>query len=227
MIDIKTIIKNGENENVEFKSSLKFVKTYMMVSYEFNGEIQRVEKWDYPIKALREAILNAVLHRDYQEPSDIQIKVYDDKISIASPGKLYGDMTLKKLQNNNYQSSLRNKLVAEAFYLTGNIEKYGTGFLRIKNELKQYSNIAYEFKEIANAMQIVFYKTIKDNGTINEVYEFIEKNPNSSAVFISEELGISLRTLKRKIKELVMQEKVEYNGSKKMGGYYIKVINNV
>ena len=134
-----TIIDDRQITNTLFEAvdeTMKFIKTYMMVAYEFHGEIQRVEKWDYPLNALREAVLNAVVHRDYAQPSDIQIKIYDDKIVIASPGKLYGDMTIEKLQNRNYQSSLRNKLIAEAFYLTGNIEKYGSGFIRIENELK-------------------------------------------------------------------------------------------
>lgn len=110
-----TIIDDRQITDTLFEAvedTMKFIKTYMMVSYEFNGEIKRVKKWDYPLKALREVVLNAIVHRDYREPSDIQIKIYDDKIVISSPGGLYGDMTLEKIKQKNYQPSLRNKLIA-------------------------------------------------------------------------------------------------------------------
>lgn len=89
----------------------------------------------YPLPALRETLLNAVVHRDYANPSDIQIKIFDDRITFFSPGKLFGGLTIEDLKTDNYQSHTRNKLVAEAFYLTKNIEKYGSGFIRIRREL--------------------------------------------------------------------------------------------
>ena len=202
-MSVNTLINNGESQIVEFKTSFqketvedttKFIKTYMMVSYEFNGDIKRIEKWDYPLKALREVALNAVVHRDYRDPSDIQIKIYDDKIVISSPGKLYDDMILEKIKQKNYQSSLRNKLVAEAFYLTTNTEKYGTGFSRIEKELEQFPNITYEFKSTANAMQFTFFKSEEVNGGVN-VFEYIKKNQPIKSSQISKELNIPQRTI--------------------------------
>ena len=222
-----TIIDDRQITDTLFEAveeTMKFIKTYMMVAYEFHDEIKRVEKWDYPITALREAVLNAVVHRDYQNPSDIQIKIYDDKIVIASPGKLYGDITLEKLKSKNYQSSLRNKLIAEAFYLTGNIEKYGSGFIRIEKELTSYPHVSFEFKEIANAMQITFYK--QNNEGINEgiksLYEFIKNNPSLRVSQMEKALGIPAKTLERWIKQLKEEDKIAYQGSKKTGGYYAK-----
>ena len=222
-----TIIDDRQITDTLFEAveeTMKFIKTYMMVAYEFHGEIKRVEKWDYPINALREAVLNAIVHRDYREPSDIQIKIYDDKIVIASPGKLYGDITLEKLKSKNYQSSLRNKLIAEAFYLTGNIEKYGSGFIRIEEELKNYPHVSYEFKEIANAMQITFFKKEVGgvNGGVNDVYNFIKNNPYSKAPIISKSLNIAKRTVERYIKELKEKDMIEFIGSPKTGGYVAK-----
>ena len=102
------------------------------VAFEFDGSIQRKERFAYPLPALREALLNAVVHRNYTDGSDIQIKIFDDKITIFSPGLLYGGISVTDIQADNYRSSLRNKLVAEGFYLTGSIEKYGSGFIRIR-----------------------------------------------------------------------------------------------
>jgi ATP-dependent DNA helicase RecG len=85
---------------------------------------------------VQEALLNAIVHRSYTDPNDIQIKIFDDKFTIFSPGIFYGGLTVVKIQTDNYRSSLRNKLVVEGFYLINVIEKYGSGFIRIRRELQ-------------------------------------------------------------------------------------------
>ncbi len=110
----------------------------------------------YPIPALREALLNAVIHRNYNDSSDIQIKIFDDHLTIFSPGTLYGGITVADLQADNYRPSLRNKLIAEAFYLTGNSEKYGSGFIRIRKALEDYPEIKFEIAEVAGGVLATF-----------------------------------------------------------------------
>jgi ATP-dependent DNA helicase RecG len=92
--------------------SMKFIISHISVAFEFDGSIQRKERFAYPLPALREALLNAVIHRNYTDGSDIQIKIFDDKISIFSPGVFYGGISVADIQVDNYRSSLRNKLVA-------------------------------------------------------------------------------------------------------------------
>jgi ATP-dependent DNA helicase RecG len=102
--------------------AMKFIVSYVSVAFEFDGSVQRKERFAYPLPALREALLNAVVHRDYTNPSDIQIKIFDDSISFYSPGQFYGGLQVADVQIDNYQSSLRNKLTAEAFYFTNSIK---------------------------------------------------------------------------------------------------------
>lgn len=99
---------------------------------------------------LRELLLNAVVHRDYKSPSDIVIKIFDDRIVLTNPGKLYGKLRIEDLQRNDYVSSIRNRLLAEAFFLTGDIERYGTGFVRIREVLSSYPEIEFRIKEIGD-----------------------------------------------------------------------------
>lgn len=106
--------------------------------------------------ALREALVNAIVHRDYTDGSDIQIKIFDNSITIFSPGSLYGGLTLDDLQSDHYPSRLRNKLIAEAFYLTSNIEKYGSGFIRIRKELNDYPEVQFEMSQSGNGMLLTF-----------------------------------------------------------------------
>lgn len=62
-------------------------------------------------------------YSDFTSPSDVQIKIFDQEITIYNPGRLYGNIDIDELKENKYTSELRNKLIAEAFYLTKDIEK--------------------------------------------------------------------------------------------------------
>lgn len=106
------------------EETMMYILAHIKVAFEFTGEIQRKEVFEYPLNALREIVLNAIVHRDYTSPIDTQIKIFDNKITFFNPGKLYGDITVEKLATDTYQAQTRNKLIAEAFYLTGEIEKY-------------------------------------------------------------------------------------------------------
>ncbi|MCK5783085.1 MAG: putative DNA binding domain-containing protein, partial [Desulfobacterales bacterium] len=126
---------------------MTFIKKHINLSYSFDGGRERIERWQYPLEALRELLLNCVVHRDYKNLSDIIIKIFDDRIVFTNPGRLYGKLNLQDIQGDDYVSSLRNRLLAEAFYLTGDIERYGTGFVRIRAYLNDYPEIVFTVAE--------------------------------------------------------------------------------
>jgi len=99
---------------------MTFIKKHINLSYHFDGSIQRKERWQYPLEALRELLLNCMVHRDYKDFSDIIIKVFDNRIVFTNPGCLYGNLRIEDIQRDDYASSIRNKLLAEAFYLSYN-----------------------------------------------------------------------------------------------------------
>ncbi len=88
------------------------------------GRLEREDVWDYPLDAIREAIINVLIHRDYLDNADIQIRVYDDKIRFWSPGLLPEGITIDMLRTD-HESRPRNKLLAMVFYLAGPIERWG------------------------------------------------------------------------------------------------------
>jgi ATP-dependent DNA helicase RecG len=104
------------------------------------GRIDHVPVWDYPIEAVRETVTNAVCHRDYGSPHDIQIKILDNDLVISSPGELPFDMSLETLMDPNHSSNPRNKLIAKVFFDMGIIEHYGMGITKIKEECEKNSN---------------------------------------------------------------------------------------
>ncbi|OQY05657.1 MAG: hypothetical protein B6I25_05375 [Planctomycetales bacterium 4572_13] len=129
------------------EQAMVFIKKHINLSYDFDGSLQRKERWQYPIEALRELLLNTVVHRDYKNLSDIIVKIFDDRIVFTNPGTLYGRLKVEDLQRDDYTSSIRNKLIAEAFYLTGDIEKYGTGFVRIREYMRDYPEVGLDIQE--------------------------------------------------------------------------------
>lgn len=134
---------------------MKYIMSHLKVSYKISSETvlqstRRTEIFEYPLEALRELVLNCIIHRQYDSVGDIQIKIFDNRITIFNPGKLHGDLTVEDLKTDDYQSSARNKLIVEAFFLTGDIEKYGTGFHRVRSAISNYPNMKFDYREIQN-----------------------------------------------------------------------------
>ena len=102
---------------------------YLKAGIGYDG-IQRVESYPMPEPALREALLNAVVHRDYAVPAPIQIRVYDDRLRIYNPGSLPEGWTLEKLFGS-HPSQPYNPDIAHAFFWAGEIETWGRGIDRV------------------------------------------------------------------------------------------------
>ncbi len=102
---------------------------YMKAAIDYQG-IQRIERFPVPYEALREAVLNALVHRDYAVPAPIQIRVYEDKMRIWNPAILPEGWNLEKLLGL-HASHPYNPDVANAFFRSGEIESWGRGIERI------------------------------------------------------------------------------------------------
>lgn len=217
--------------------AMKQIVSHISVAFEFDGGLQRKERFAYPLPALRETLLNAVVHRDYANPSDIQIKIFDDRITFFSPGKLYGGLTVEDLKTDHYQSHLRNKLIAEAFYLTKNIEKYGSGFIRIRKELESYPEVDFHVEEIGDGFLATFRVIAKISEGVNEgvtegvsegvkgLLACIRENPGLRIPELSEKLHVPAKSIERWIKNLRDEDRIVFRGAPKTGGYFVKESN--
>lgn len=143
----------------EVDEIIAFIKKHLMVEFIITGKPQREERFDYPLDAIREIVVNMVVHRDYRDSSGSIIKIFDDRIEFYNPGKLYGDITIADLLSNSYNSKVRNKLIARAFKETRIIEKYGSGIKRVFDICNDYGVIAPKFEEISNGFQVTLFKT--------------------------------------------------------------------
>lgn len=150
------IVEGNLFEQVE--NAIELLRTkYLVSEIKFEG-IYRKEELEYPEQALREAIINAVIHRDYIG-AHTQIKVYPDKLIIWNEGTLPKDIKLEDLKKN-HPSRPKNTLLADVFYKAGLIEAWGRGTLMITNECKKAGLPEPEFKEEFGGISVYFYKDI-------------------------------------------------------------------
>ena len=131
-------------EQVEHALELLHTK-YLKAYISYHG-LQRRETFLYPYAALREALLNAVVHKDYSSGVPIQISVYDDKLVLWNSGDLPERWTLEKLLGK-HPSKPFNPLIANAFFRAGYIESWGRGIEKINRECREHGidPPAYDF----------------------------------------------------------------------------------
>lgn len=135
------------------------IKNFINVRYEIK-KLEREEIWEYPLPAIREALINSLIHRDYFKSNvQTQIKIFDDHIWFYNVGGLPEGITLKDLKRP-HSSVPRNPLIVHIFYLAGFIEAVGSGIGRIIDSLKSQELPEPEFKEEMGGFSVRFYKDI-------------------------------------------------------------------
>jgi len=196
---------------------------YLISKIKFEG-IHRREILEYPYEALREAIINALIHRNYLGASSIQIRVYSDRLVIMNEGKLPPEVPVEKLKTEHL-SKPRNTLLADVFYKAGFIESWGRGTIKIMEKCQEQGLPEPDFEEDHGVMKVVFYKdkftedNLKKLG-INErqikaVMYVKEKNSINLSSFKTIVSEVSEKTLYRDLQELVSKGILKELGEKK------------
>ena len=150
------------------------------------------------------------------------------KTAIAFSNSQGGNLIIDKEKLGLGYSELRNPNLGYLFKKLELIEQWGSGYEKIQKELKLYPEIKLEIDDDSTFTQVKFIKkdySIKNggvNGGVNRVYEFIKNNPNLRLPQISQNLNIPKKTLEKQIKKLKDENKIEFRGSPKTGGYVIK-----
>lgn len=223
-----SLIENGEG----------FIKrnTKMMWRKTANS---REELPEYVERSYHEALVNAIAHRDYLvNGSEVHIDIYDDRMEIYSPGGMPDGSVIQDRDPTTVPSTRRNPVIADVFNRLGYMERKGSGFAKILDnyafqinyteEKKPYfRSDRYQFTVIMpnlnyNGTQDVTQNVTQDV-TQDDVYtlilEMIKRNNKISAKQLAEKLGISIRTVRRKIKEM---DNIEYIGHGYSGYWKIK-----
>ena len=112
---------------------------------------------EYPVRALREALVNAVAHRNYEDASrKIAVQVFSDRLVVASPGYPPAPLTLAKLRKGNYRACSRNPVIAQALATLKLMEQRGSGFARMRDAMLNHGLDAPTFSEQDGFFVITF-----------------------------------------------------------------------
>ncbi|MDY6323085.1 MAG: ATP-binding protein [Succinivibrio sp.] len=140
----------------QINDALGFVERNIRLAVEIGDGAYRREKYELPLAAVREMIVNAICHRDYQEASCVQVAIFDDRLEVASPGGLYKDLTFAQLMRG--RSVARNRAVSNVFAQMGLIEAWGTGIHRIIEEAKSFGLKQPLIEVSDNEFRITLYR---------------------------------------------------------------------
>jgi ATP-dependent DNA helicase RecG len=220
---------------------LDFVRKHINVEIIITGEPQNTQKWQYPMEAIREIVINMIIHREYRAISDSVVKIFDDKIEFYNPGKLPEDITIDDLLSGNYKSTPRNRKIADFFKNMGWIEKYGSGIGRICDYFRKYGLPEPEFKAISEGFQVTtFGRKIADDMKIDSqiqenvqenvqekriiaLLKLLEENNQLSLGKMAKILNVSSKTIQRDLDMLKKRKLISREGHYK-GGFW-KIIN--
>ncbi len=223
------------------ENAIKFLKNHLNLNAEIKG-LQLQEEFEIPFLALREALINAIIHRDYLRSSDIKVAIYDDIVEITSPGGFPNGLTLDEVMSG--RSEIRNRVLASLFRELRYVETWGSGIAKIENLCKE-KNIKFEINESGNFVSIIFHrsKTFQDIGQpaknqrktsekpanlTNQkdiIYNFVSKNDKIDLKTTEKLLHIKSARAREILSNLVKEKILEKIGKTK-GSYYILGGNN-
>ena len=170
-----------------------FVRNNSHIGWEIRG-MKRVENADYPVRAIREAIVNAIIHRDYQiVGSEIHIDMFDNRLEITSPGGMIDGSFVQNLDITKVSSMRRNRVISDIFNRLHLMERRGSGLTRIVESYENF-NIKPEFSSDASSFKVVFPNRgyIQQSPTGNKAKEKHINNGN----FVSDEDYFVIRLYK-------------------------------
>jgi len=207
--------------------TLKFIKRHLNVSFEIKSS-RRKEKLEIPEVVLREAVVNAVAHRDYFEKgATVMVEIFDNRVEISNPGGLPKGLTAA---NFGTRTLARNSLIAALLNRAGYIEKLGTGIQRIVSEMKNVDLPEPEFD--FNSFFTITLRRYNYQKSIKDVFKLTDKRAERIAFILKElangtlnveqaasNLATSSRTIRNDLDFLVTQKWVAASGTTKGRDY--------
>lgn len=214
-------------EKIDKTVELLYLK-YMKAKITYEG-MQRIERYFVPEEALREALLNAICHKQYQSGVPIQISVYEDKLYIANCGCLPENWTLENLMKK-HSSSPYNPNIAHVFYLAGFIESWGRGIEKMCSACEDDGVPQPEYtihpgdvmiKFTAPEDRIVGSAARKVTEKVQELLRLLLEDPGYTMPQLADKLKISRKTVATRLKSLKEKGVVKRIGSDRKGYWKI------
>lgn len=202
--------------------AMDFIKKYIKKKITIEGMIRR-EIFEYPESALREAVINSIVHRDLRSPSSNYISIYEDRIEIKNPGLIPQQIKIQDLKKDDHPSIPRNKLIARTAYLAGYIEQWGTGTSKIVRICRENGLKEPEFSEDMGFFKIILYNSPEKLNERQTKSINIMRTKDMTAVMYAKEFNITPRYARSELAELV---KKGFAGKKRIGKNVVYYVGN-
>jgi ATP-dependent DNA helicase RecG len=220
-------------EQVEKTMDLLLTK-YLKAYIHYEGW-NRVEDYQIPETALREAVLNAIAHKDYSGNTPIQIRVYPDKVVIWNQGQLPENWTVAQLLQA-HPSVPYNPAIANVFFRAGLIEAWGSGILRMVNDCEKnhapipvfrydFSGFIIEFKakKTDSSKKMSVIGSVKSSEKSSEkILKLMREQSDITIEELAKKIGISTRAIEKHIQNLKTADKITRKGSDKLGVWEVR-----
>ena len=226
MLDFKVIQTNLFDQLTE---SEKFIyNNISMAAWIEDWKLQRQEKWEYPPKAIREALANALCHREYETTSSVQVRIFDDRIEFWNPGKLPEGWTIETLKQV-HESIPRNPAIAKQFFWVKYIEEVGTGTNKIIEWCIDWGLPEPEFEFTGTSLVVTLWKskhneayldTLGLNERQRKAINYMKKHKKITSKEYAELFSITDRTARNDLKSLLDKKILIQRGTSKKLTYY-------
>ena len=217
-----------------------FVKNHTKQSWKIGNTLNRITKEEYPLEAIREAIINALAHRSYHiVGSEVHIDIYTDRLTIYSPGGMPNKGIIQKLDIFDLDSIRRNKVICSVFNYMDFMERRGSGLARIYESYDDFDKKPV-FSSDTDRFKVTFPSKmyeVDEGGVINgaesgaesgalnkletEVFAKIKNNMNITRKELSKELSKGTTTIYRAIDSLKEKGYIKREGSDRSGHWKI------
>ncbi|WP_457767777.1 ATP-binding protein [Cyanobium sp. ULC084] len=170
------------------------------------GAVRRSDRWSLPPAAVREALINAVVHADYsQRGAPIRLSIFDDRLEIENPGLLPFGLTVEDLLHG--VSKLRNRVIGRIFHELGLIEQWGSGIQRMTAVCRDAGLPPPIFEEIANRFRVTIPTTPVGptvvDATEQAILASLKRGKGLATSEIAASIGLSTRATRTRLVQLI------------------------
>jgi ATP-dependent DNA helicase RecG len=216
----------------QLEDAENFIKNHIKLSSEIKG-LQREDQYEIPLEAIRESLVNAVVHRDYSNGGrDIKIGIYDDIVNVVSPGGFPSTITQEDILEG--RSEIRNKVIARVFKELNYIEQWGSGIRRIKSSCQDRGLKEPEILEKGDFVDVSLYREVASSTENIGSGSFLTDQEQKIVEFLKEHddiirtkdakivLSVEERRAREILKDLVEKQVIDKKGKGPSTFYKLK-----
>lgn len=203
----------------QFHTAMNFIVSRLSRSFTIQSR-KREEKLEIPEKAIREVLLNAIVHRNYHLKSPIKIAIYNDRVEFFSPGTFPGPLNLQNLKSGI--SYMRNIAICKVFREARYIEKLGSGFLTLLSAYEERKLKTPIVIEGENYVKCILPRTFAEMSDEEPILNLFHAGVKITVSDVVKHLKLSRTTAGRRLNALVRSKKIQKVGKGRGAGYVMR-----